>query len=71
MPETGSCIGFVGSNVTSVDAQLVDGTTQSLPITGGAFAYAATETAKLPTAFVARDASGQVLGQQDIVLENG
>lgn len=61
-----SCIGFVGSTVATVDAKLADGSTQSISVTDGAFAYSASTSDKLPTSFTASGANGQVVGQQSI-----
>lgn len=69
--DSASCIGFVGSNVAIVDAKLSDGSTQAMTLIDGAFAYAAGTSGKLPTAFTASDASGQVVGQQDVSLSSG
>jgi hypothetical protein len=71
MADVGSCIGFVGANVASADVKLVDGSTQPLAVTDGAFAYAASVQDKLPTSFVAYDATGEIVGQQDISLSYG
>jgi hypothetical protein len=69
--ESASCIGFVGPTVAAVVATLADGSTQSMSVAGGAFAYAASTNDKLPTAFVASDASGQTVGRQAVSLANG
>lgn len=66
--DAGSCIGFVGENVASVNAKLAEGAIQPLTLTDGAFAYGSSVAGELPTSFVAYDASGQVVARQDIVL---
>lgn len=63
-----SCIGFVGSNVSAVNATLSDGSTQQMTLTDGAFAYAASSADKLPTTFTASDASGQTVSQRAVSL---
>jgi hypothetical protein len=69
--DSASCIGFVGSTVSSVNAMLSDGSTQSMTLTDGAFAYAASTSDKLPTGFTASDASGQTVGHQEVSLSSG
>jgi hypothetical protein len=66
--DAASCIGFVGSNVATVEVNLTGGSSHTLTVTDGAFAYAADTSGLLPTSFVAYGASGQVLARQDIIL---
>lgn len=69
--DAGSCIGFVGPSVARVEATLVDGSTSTLPLTEGAFAYAGQSRDTLPVSFSAYSEGGQEVGHQDIVLASG
>lgn len=66
-----SCIGFVGQNVTKIAVSLAGGSSQTLAVTDGAFAYAADSPDLLPVAFVAYGSDGSVLARQDVSLSGG
>jgi len=70
--DSAGCLGFVvGSNVASVAVKLSDGSTRSVTVKSGAFAYAASTADQLPAAFTASDASGQAVDQQAVSLAKG
>lgn len=69
--DSAGCVGFVGSNVATVNATLSDGSTQQMNLSDGAFAYAASTGGKLPTSFTASGASGQAVDHQAVSLSSG
>lgn len=69
--DSAGCLGFVGADVASVAVELADGSSQTLPVTQGAFAYAAELGGKLPKAFTAYDGSGDVAAQESVDLASG
>jgi hypothetical protein len=64
-------VGLARSDVASVRATLVGGSTTDLPLTNGTFGYAASDRSLLPTVVRAYGKDGRLLGEQALELDDG
>lgn len=67
-PDSASCIGFANATIATVQVKLMNGSSASVPVTQGAFAFQADTPGTLPTAVVGESSSGQAVAQRDVVL---